>query len=78
MSWQPPVEPERFATCPVLLAHPGNDAWTPLAVSRPFFDALRVPKELVVLENAGHLPIEEPGLTQLRSALTSFLRACVA
>jgi hypothetical protein len=35
--------------CPVLLTHPGDDRWTDIAISRPFFDRLKVPKQLVTL-----------------------------
>jgi alpha-beta hydrolase superfamily lysophospholipase len=69
----PLVEPEVFDVCPVLLAHPGDDRWTDLGVSRTFFERLRVPKQLVMLEKAGHFPVEEPGVTQLRTALLHFL-----
>jgi alpha-beta hydrolase superfamily lysophospholipase len=69
----PLVEPEAFDICPVLLAHPADDHWTDVAISRPFFDRLPVPKQLLMLDNAGHLPVEEPGVTQLREALLNFL-----
>lgn len=65
----PAVEPEQFTTCPVLLVHPGADRWTPLPLSRPFFDRIVAPKRLLLLENAGHYPIEEPGIRQLIHAL---------
>lgn len=69
----PPVEPESFSVCPVLLAHPAADAWTPVELSRAFFDRLSCSKTLVLLENAGHFPIEEPGLTQLEEAVRAFI-----
>jgi alpha-beta hydrolase superfamily lysophospholipase len=69
----PLAEPEAFDVCPVLLVHPGDDRWTDVSVTRPFFDRLSVEKRLVMLDNAGHLPVEEPGLTQLRKALLDFL-----
>ena len=68
----PAVEPEVFDR-PVVLVQPGADRWTPLAVSQPFFDRVGGPKELVLLENCGHLPVEEPGLTQLEQALVALL-----
>jgi alpha-beta hydrolase superfamily lysophospholipase len=64
----PSVEPEDFTT-PILMGHPGDDRWTPLGVSTPFFDRIAAPKSLVVLEGCGHFPIEEPGLTQLMQAV---------
>jgi pimeloyl-ACP methyl ester carboxylesterase len=33
----------------------------------------KVPKRLVMLSNAGHFPIEEPGVSELRTALLEFL-----
>ena len=69
----PLVEPEAFDICPVLLAHPADDRWTDISITRAFFDRLSVAKRLVMLENAGHLPVEEPGATQLRAAMLDFL-----
>ncbi|GIJ79172.1 Lysophospholipase, alpha-beta hydrolase superfamily [Micromonospora phaseoli] len=74
LSWAPPVEPDRFTACPVLMTHPAADRWTPVELSRPFFDRIAAPKQLVLLEQAGHLPVEEPGLTQLGRAVGDFLR----
>lgn len=65
----PEVEPEQFTACPVLMAHPAADRWTPVALSMPFFDRLAVDKRLVMLEGCGHMPVEEPGLGQLAQAL---------
>ena len=71
--YEPPIAPEAFDLCPLLLAHPANDRWTPLAVSQPFFDRLGCDKELVMLEGCGHFPYEEPGVSQLREAVEEFL-----
>src|SRR5205085_7979755 len=70
---EPLVPPEVFEVCPVLLVHPAADRWTDVAMSRPFFDRLKAPKRLVMLGNAGHFPIEEPGVSELRAALLGFL-----
>jgi alpha-beta hydrolase superfamily lysophospholipase len=70
---EPLVPPEMFNVCPVLMVHPGDDRWTDVSMSRPFFDRLKVPKRLVILGNAGHFPIEEPGVSELRTALLDFL-----
>lgn len=74
MQMKPDKEPEDFDSCPVLLAHPGLDPWTPLELSKGFYNRIAGEKELVVLEGAGHFPYEEPGLTQLREALSRFLQ----
>jgi alpha-beta hydrolase superfamily lysophospholipase len=70
---KPTIEPENFDLCPVLLAHPTADRWTTLEASKPFFERIKAPKELVMLENCGHIPIEEPGVSTLELAATTFL-----
>ena len=66
---QPVYEPETFDACPVTLAHPGADRWTPVEVSRRWFDRLRVDKRFVLLEGCGHFPVEQPGIDQLAATL---------
>ena len=73
MVYEPPIAPEAFDLCPLLLAHPADDRWTPFAVSRPFFDSFGGEKELVMLEGCGHFPYEEPGVSQLHEAVGRFL-----
>jgi alpha-beta hydrolase superfamily lysophospholipase len=73
MTSAPPVEPEQFTACPVLMTHPAADRWTPVELSLPFFDRVAADKRLVMLDEAGHLPIEEPGLTQMSDAVAAFL-----
>ncbi|WP_433566828.1 alpha/beta hydrolase [Nocardia sp. CA-151230] len=70
----PAVEPENFTACPVWLLHPGADRWTPLAVSRTFFDRIAAPKHLLVLDQAGHYPLEASGIRQLTTALADIHR----
>jgi alpha-beta hydrolase superfamily lysophospholipase len=70
----PSVEPDHFTTCPVLLVHPKADAWTPVALSEEFFDRLACPKELVLLDECGHFPIEQPGMGEMEAAIVAFLR----
>ncbi|TPE48167.1 alpha/beta hydrolase [Amaricoccus solimangrovi] len=70
------VEPEAFDVCPVLLTQPAEDRWTPLWMSTAFLDRIRrVPVRRVMLENASHYPIEEPGLTRMRDAILDFIHA---
>jgi pimeloyl-ACP methyl ester carboxylesterase len=73
MATPPTIAPEHFKRCPVLLVHPGEDQMTDIAFSKWFFDRLAAAKEMVVLEGAGHWPIEEPGATQMIEAVRSFL-----
>jgi alpha-beta hydrolase superfamily lysophospholipase len=71
----PAIEPEDFDVCPVLLAHPGVDRMTDIALSRRFFDRLRAPKRMVVLEGASHMPTEHPGVDQLEASVVEFMSA---
>ena len=61
--------------CPVLLAHPGVDRMTDIALSRRFFERLAAPKRMVVLDGASHMPTEHPGVDQLEAAVLEFMRA---
>jgi hypothetical protein len=49
------------------------DGWTPLHISQPFYNRLTCDKRLVVLEGAGHFPIEPLALAQLDVAVREFL-----
>lgn len=69
----PAVEPEAFEI-PLLLCHPEKDCWTPEWISRLFFARIRSAKELCTLKNAGHFPIEQPGITQLEESVVSFIK----
>jgi alpha-beta hydrolase superfamily lysophospholipase len=76
LNFRPAVAPEDFDICPVLLTQPAADRWTPLELSTPFLDRItRVPVTTVLLENAGHYPLEQPGLDQLVEAIAAFAAA---
>ena len=68
----PAAEPEAFGI-PLLLCHPEKDRWTPERISRLFFDRIGSTKELCTLKNAGHFPIEQPGIAQLEEAVVLFI-----
>ncbi|MDF0528660.1 alpha/beta fold hydrolase [Tsukamurella sp. 8F] len=73
MAYQPAIEPEDFDICPVLLTQPAADRWTPLHLAEPFLSRIRrVPVTTVMLDNAGHYPLEQPGLDQMVAAVTEF------
>jgi len=79
-SWMtsPPVAPpESFETCPVLMAHPEADRWTDVSVSDAFFDRLPGLKRRVMLQGAGHFPVERPGVAQMDMAIASFIAALI-
>jgi alpha-beta hydrolase superfamily lysophospholipase len=69
---KPVTEPENFSI-PVLMVHPELDKWTPVEISNIFFNRIGSEKELVILKNAGHFPIEQPGLDQLRDGVNGFI-----
>lgn len=74
LGYAPAIEPEAFDVCPVLLTQPAADRWTPLALSQPFLQRLhRVEVTTRLLDNAGHYPLEEPGLGQMNEAILVFI-----
>lgn len=78
LTYDPPLEPRAFDRCPVLLAHPLADRWTPATWSLDVLQDVPAPTTYVGLERCEHLPIEEPGLTQLGTALGSWLDEVLA
>lgn len=77
MSYKPAIEPEAFDVCPILLTQPAEDHWSPLHLSQPFLSRIkRVTVDTVMLENAGHYPIEQPGLQQMHDAIVGFVNRC--
>jgi alpha-beta hydrolase superfamily lysophospholipase len=59
--------------CPLLLAHPGADAWTPTAMSLGVYEKVMGPKRVVELSNGSHLPAEQPAAGELHDAMCAFL-----
>lgn len=77
-SYRPAVEPEDFDVCPILLTQPAEDRWTPLHLSELVLSRVKkVPVKIVEPENAGHYPLEDPGLQQMADAIIQFLREVV-
>jgi alpha-beta hydrolase superfamily lysophospholipase len=75
VSYQPVTEPDDFDVCPILLTQPAADRWTPLHLSEPFLNRIqKVPVKVVMLESAGHYPLEQPGLSQMVDAIDAFYR----
>ena len=73
MNYKPVQEPEQFDSCKVLFLQPEKDTWTTLTTSKPFFDRIKGDKKLVLLENCGHAPYEEPGVTTMKKEIQDFL-----
>lgn len=72
-AYRPAIEPEDFDVCPILLTQPGQDRWTPVHLSQLFLQRIRhVPVKVTMLENAGHYPLEQPGLLQMVTAIHDF------
>lgn len=67
------IEAQDFDKCPVLLVHPQCDYWTDVALSRLFFDRIAAEKELHILNDAGHFPIEPQGLALLEEHCVRFM-----
>lgn len=78
-SYTPAVEPEQFDACPILHTQPGQDRWTPQHLSDLVLPRItKVPVETVMLENAGHYPLEDPGLQQMVDAIAAFVARVTA
>ncbi|MET8815653.1 alpha/beta fold hydrolase [Streptomyces sp. NPDC004549] len=74
LNYVPAVEPEDFDACPVLLTQPAEDRWSPHRLSLPVLSRItKVPVDTVMLDNAGHYPLEEPGLLQMQDAIADFV-----
>jgi len=77
VSYEPAIEFDHFDSCPILLIHPELDEWTPFELSKHTFDKIKGNKESYLLKNCGHAPIEEPGLTDMKNYIKSFIRNLV-
>ena len=65
--------PDLALPCPLLLVHPGADAWTPTAMSLPVFEAVPTPKRFRELSTGAHLPLEPPAFDECRETVRAFL-----
>ena len=73
--YAPEIEPVDFDICPILLTQPAADLGSPAELSKPVLDPItKVSVRQVMLDNAGHYPLEEPGLTQMQDAIDAFVR----
>ena len=61
--------------CPLLLVHPGADAWTPTPMSLATFNRIDARKQFVELSNGSHLPVEQPAYSELKEQVARFLAA---
>lgn len=70
--------PESFNAAPVTLVAPAADKWTQPELSVGFLQRISAPTTLVMLENCGHFPIEEPGLARLRETMLATVTTVAA
>lgn len=63
------TRPEDFTAAPITLVHPAADEWTPPESSIRFLERVPGRSEVVLLDDCGHFPVEEPGITQLAATL---------
>lgn len=74
MNHSPVLEPEYFKKVPALMVHPEHDNWTPVKISEIFFDKISSVKEKIILNKAGHFPLENPGIKQLEENTVEFIK----
>ncbi len=78
LKYVPVTPPESFEVCPILLTQPAEDRWTALHLSELFLRRIcKVPVTTVMLERAGHYPLEQPGLRQMVDAIDGFYAGLV-
>ena len=75
MNYTPPLEPENFDICPILLTQPEDDRWTRELLSTLSLQRVKSEFTIKTLQNAGHYPIESPGTEQLETYLVEFIEA---
>nr|WP_199002119.1 alpha/beta hydrolase [Flavobacterium sp. ASV13] len=73
MNFIPAIEPENFTASPLLFFQPQKDPWTTFETSKSFYEKLNCPKKVVFLQNCGHAPYEEPGLSTMKIEIIKFL-----
>jgi len=69
----PTIDPENFNNCPLFFFQPEKDFIIPWEISEPFYNRLSCEKEMIFLENCGHIPMETPGLFQLKDKALAFI-----
>lgn len=69
------VPPEAYAGPRVTLVAPAADRWTPPGLSLGFLQRISGQTSAVLLDNCGHFPVEEPGLSQLHTAMRAVVTA---
>ncbi len=73
MQYVPPVEPENFDICPIMLAQPEEDRWTGEHLSALSLQGLKADFTVRILKGAGHYPHESPGSRDLLRFTDEFI-----
>jgi alpha-beta hydrolase superfamily lysophospholipase len=50
------------------------DRWIDFSYSQQFYEKIQTKKRLVLIEGAGHLPMEAIGLSQLQLEMLKFMK----
>jgi pimeloyl-ACP methyl ester carboxylesterase len=74
VSYQPVVEASDFDICPILLAQPAEDRWTPEHLSTMSLEGVKSEFIIKYLDNASHYPSEDPGVDQLLAYILDFVK----
>jgi alpha-beta hydrolase superfamily lysophospholipase len=75
-TYKPALDWEEFDACPILLTFPMEDRWVTLDQSKECLAKARKAEwEVVEMENAGHYPLEDPGLQQMADGIIRFVNA---
>lgn len=59
---------------PCLLMHPEKDRWIDFKYSEQLYYQIKANKRMVVIEGAGHFPIEAIGLSQIQLEMLKFMK----
>lgn len=73
-AYEPVVEASDFDICPILLAQPAEDRWTPEHLSTLSLDGVKSEFIIKHLEGASHYPSEDPGVDQLLDYILDFVQ----
>ncbi len=72
--YKPKIEFSDFDLCPILLVHPEKDEWTPYNLSKKNFDKIKEQKQVYLLSECGHAPIEKPGIFEMEKHIVEFIK----
>lgn len=72
--FHPQLPDPKTYTVPVLCMHPQMDRWIDFSYSQQFYEKIQTKKRLVLIEGAGHLPMEAIGLSQLQLEMLKFMK----